>query len=130
MVSNSLSARRGPLRRPKVCYDSSKVRGPDVTHPPGRMICAITPASKTLDLFEWFWFFLSACDSGSEMSSPVAVLTDGQGGSFNPLEGLENCNEIPAEFMADVAGKYIISAQYTSQANRICIAYATVIVNP
>ncbi len=130
MVSSALTGRRGPLRRPKVCHESGNVRASDVTHPPGRMVCSITPPAIELPVFEWFLFELAACDTGSEDASPIAVLTDPAGATFSPLFGLENCNQIPAEFMATVPGVYNITAEFTALSARICIATATVIVNP
>ncbi len=129
MVSNALSARRGPLRRPKVCHESRGVRGPGVTHPPGTMVCSITPEEAEISVSEDLNLMLAACDGGSAVSSRVNVLTNGDGGSFDALFELENCNEVPAVFVSANPGVYNITAEFTSLANRLCIASATVIVN-
>lgn len=71
---------------------------------------------------------LAACDSASAVGSPVAVLTSASGGSLDPLEGLENCNEVTAMFNDVGPGVYNLSAEFTAQSGAICIATATVTV--
>ena len=125
MVSNSLSSRRGLLRRPKVCHSESN---PGRCYPPVSIVCSIVPVVRLLLVDVEASFGLAACDSDSPPDSPIAVDLDGGGGSFFSFEELLNCQQIPAFFVSEEPGIYNIHATYTTQNETVCIASGLVIV--
>lgn len=130
MVSNSLSKRRGPLRRPKVCTTHKNPGRCEPPLPPLLMTCALVPL--VAQCWEWmpFLFDLTACDPDSAPDSLVDVVLDGDGGQFVLIAQLLNCRHAFPEFSSGNLGVYHISATSTSLGGSICVATATITVIP
>lgn len=131
MVSNGYSKRRGPLRRPKVCESApnpGRCHPPPDPPPPSTLSCSLLPSYQVVEDPNYGELSLAACDTAVGEDTLIDVLTEVEGGDFSPLEGLENCNEVSAEFTHSGPGLYALTATFTSEASNICIATASVLV--
>lgn len=94
MVSNGLSARRGPLRRPKVCLTHPNPGRCEPPPPPGNISCSLTPQwegsieVEEQDTINWY-----ACNTDYDdtlmLEPEVTVLL----GEPPNVEEHENCTE-------------------------------------
>lgn len=93
MVSNSLSARRGPLRRPKTCHSKINPGRCDPPDPPPEMACTliVDPDDEPIYVSEEAQFIWSACSQNfphALMLTPICVAVLG---TIEDVESGENC---------------------------------------
>ena len=130
MVSNGLSARRGPLRRPKVCLTHKNPGRCEPPPPESEVECWLDPTEVTEFEMMPVPFQLWGCDYGQEPESPVTVVTDGDGGLFEAESPFGNCSFATAEFNDFGPGIYNVTATLTFTGGAVCVCGATITILP
>lgn len=96
MASSSLSKRRGPLRRPKVCHTAPN---PGRCHPPPSPLpgrnCSILPETSDVLVGEQAEYDYDGCASTLPHTENVAVHWSALFGSIDPADqDVVNCNGV------------------------------------
>ena len=128
MASNALSARRGPIRRPKVCLTHPNPGRCEPPPPPPAASCSIVPSSITVDLGDIPGFALFHCNSSLPVGEEIDVQGDVEEGEFIINEGSVNCIEGSAEYQTSIVGTFVCTMTVIFSDSSICIATTTVTV--
>lgn len=129
MVSNALSARRGPLRRPKVCHTATNPgRCEPPPPPPPGISCAIIPSTATITNGDSATFELEHCNASLPVLDPIDVELIAEEDAFDLQEGSVNCQPGQGEYQSFEAGVFPISMRVTFSDLTVCGADAVVTV--
>lgn len=93
MTSNALSARRGPLRRPKVCHESRNPGRCDPPDPPARYSCSLKAEPEDLPLYtgEDYQLDWAGCNTGAPPSEQITPICVADLGTIDDIETADNC---------------------------------------
>jgi len=123
MVSNGLSKRRGPLRRPKVCKASPN---PGRCHP--TVTCSIVPDAWSQPVEGGSPATLMHCNTDLVIGEVVDVECWATAGDFQPSGPQNNCKPGGSEYLSGPAGTHQLFAKTTWSDGATCTAQATVTV--
>lgn len=129
MVSNGLSARRGPLRRPKVCLthpNPGRCEPPPPPPPPAS--CSIVPSSITVEISDIPGFVLTHCNPSLPVHEEIDIQGDVDEGEFIINDGSMNCDEGSAEYQPSIEGIFLCTMTVTFSDSSTCVATTTVTV--
>ena len=124
MASSALSARRGPLRRPKVCHASKNPGRCEPPPPPPAIVCTIEPDPSTGDVGTDIELVVTGCNSALPDDDPISAVLDGDGSTFTLNDAIVNCDGADAVCTSEVEGVFEISAELTFGDGSSCTATA------
>ena len=132
MVSNGLSKRRGPIRRPKVCLSDPN---PGRCHPeppvvpPAPGVCILEPASTELTWGEDTDVLFHGVADDYPFPTVIEVLVEATGGEFGSPDLIFDDLEAVGSYIApDEDGVFTLTATYNWPGGETCIATAEVTV--
>ncbi len=129
MVSNGLSARRGPLRRPKVCLTHPNPgRCEPPPPPPGPASCSLLPLTQEIELGELGGFETTHCNPSFAQFIEIDIQGHADVGDFTIDDGGSNCVDGTAQYETDIAGIFICTMTVTWPDSSFCVAEATIVV--